>query len=268
MFKLFYRRIERAYLRSVDGFIFNSETTRRTVTSFVGDVVPYVVAYPSGRRMKSKETGNTTERMDNTRENTQISLLNRPTTVLFVGSIIPRKGLHVLIKALDAMGKRYPDTPVWLLRVVGWYNKNSLYYHWVRRLVRRNGLEKKVNVLGRVEDGELELLLQDAHMLCVPSFHEGFGMVYLEAMESGLPCIGTDSGGAAEIISHGKEGFLIQPGDYKRLSHYIHLLIADRNKREEMGKNALLRSAGFCSWDKSMAKIERFLLNYFLSETH
>jgi glycosyltransferase involved in cell wall biosynthesis len=112
----------------------------------------------------------------------------------------------------------------------------------------------------------VDRLFTKASFLCVPSLHEGFGMVYLEAMERGLPCIGSASGGAAEIIREGIDGFLIAPGDVRGLEEKLTEMAADPARRAEMAENALDRAAQFPDWKESMLRVEKFLSRVVASQ--
>ncbi len=87
-----YRAVERAYLRSVDAFIFNSRTTRQRVAALRGGPLPpHIVAYPGGDRLRPQvEAAFIRARAHEP----------GPLRVLFLGNLIPRKGLHVLLQAL------------------------------------------------------------------------------------------------------------------------------------------------------------------------
>jgi glycosyltransferase involved in cell wall biosynthesis len=87
--KVCYRWVERRYLRSVDAYIVNSLSTREMVERFAGRGKPGVVARPGGDNF----TGSITPQQIEARARTQ------PFTILFLGNLIPRKGLHTLIAA-------------------------------------------------------------------------------------------------------------------------------------------------------------------------
>ena len=76
-------------------------------------------------------------------------------------------------------------------------------------------LSSIVHFHGSLDNAPLIELLKQSHVLVVPSSYEGFGIVYLEGMGFGLPAIGTTAGAAGEIITHGENGYLIQPDDAK-----------------------------------------------------
>ena len=102
------------------------------------------------------------------------------------------------------------------------------------RLARSTGLDDRVHFLGYVPDagrrlGELDVLV-------VPSRAEPFGLVTLEAMAAGVPVIATDAGGSPEIIRHGREGFLVPPGDEAALAARLNDLLGKPLLRRECGQ--------------------------------
>jgi glycosyltransferase involved in cell wall biosynthesis len=78
------------------------------------------------------------------------------------------------------------------------------------------GLKDSVKFLGRVLDQTLEDLYRDCLFFVMPSRHEGFGLVFLEAMQAGKTCIG-GMGAAAEVIEHGVTGLVVDPGDAEQV---------------------------------------------------
>ncbi|NIS63150.1 MAG: glycosyltransferase, partial [Proteobacteria bacterium] len=70
-------------------------------------------------------------------------------------------------------------------------------------------LEDHVRLSGPLPDGELASRLAQSHVLAVPSSYEGFGIVYIEAMGFGLPIVASSVGAVPELITPGREGFLI-----------------------------------------------------------
>ncbi|MEK6574435.1 MAG: glycosyltransferase, partial [Chloroflexota bacterium] len=120
-----YRFVERQYLSSVDGFIFNSRTTKDAVERLAGDHRPSIVAYPAGDHFSPPlEPGRIRERA--TRPG--------PLRLLFVGNIIPRKGLHTLLDALAQIRDG------WELNVVGSAEVDRGYVTEVQRRIANLGL--------------------------------------------------------------------------------------------------------------------------------
>ena len=102
-------------------------------------------------------------------------------------------------------------------------------------------MEEQVHFLGSLNDEQLKDLLMSSHVLVVPSSYEGFGIAYLEGMSFGLPAIGSEAGGAVEIIHPGEDGYLITPGDVDALAKHIQGLATDRRKLEKMSRAARQR---------------------------
>jgi glycosyltransferase involved in cell wall biosynthesis len=247
-----YRRVEKHYLLSVDAFVFNSETTRETVESLLGQKTRNVVATPGGDRLSRAITA--TEVVARAGKEGELR-------ILFVGSLIPRKGLHHLLKALHGLGGR-----PFLLDVVGSEEADRRYAAAIRGEVRKLGLEGRVHFHGALAGGNLEERFRAAQLLVVPSSYEGFGIVYLEAMGFGLPAIASASGATDEIVRHESTGFLVPPGDVWSLARRIESLLEDRALLSQMSLAAFEAFEDHPGWEDSMKRIEGFLVE--LHTTH
>jgi glycosyltransferase involved in cell wall biosynthesis len=242
----FYQQIERAYLKSVGGFVFNSLTTRSTVESLTRQAAPeHVIARPAGDRFGS----GLDEEVIKERAQHKGAL-----RVLFVGNLTARKGLDTLIQALSRLPAEQVE-----LRVVGRRDVDHAYTRRVDWLALK--LAGRVKFLGGVSDAQLEEELRAADILAVPSQYEGFGIVYLEGMGFGLPAIGSTAGGAGEIIEDGVSGLLVTPGDVQGLADRVGQLAADRSKLAEMSLAARRRFTVFPRWEESMRQIRQYLLD-------
>ncbi len=241
-----YGVIERGYLRSVDGFVFNSETTRDTVHAQIGGDKPHVVAFPAGDRFQSGVTEEDVRAR---------AAADGPLRILFLGNVIERKQLHVLLEALTLVW----NEPMWL-DVVGGLDAEPQYAARVRRQAERLGLSDRVAFHGPLDDDALRERLASAHVLAVPSSYEGYGIVYVEGMGFGLPAIATDSGAAREIVTDRRDGFLIPTGSAPELSIRLRDLATDRKRLARMGGQALKRFARHLTWEQSMTAVREFLL--------
>ncbi len=240
----FYARVERRYLRSVDAFIYNSETTRRAVEGLSGRRRAHVVAYPAGDRLRPSLTG------DQVAERAR----GGPLRLLFVGNLIQRKGLHDLLAALSGVWGE------WRLSVAGSATADPRYARRVRAYAAKQLPGGRVRWLGSLSDAALAGEMAAAHVLAVPSQYEGFGIVYLEGMGFGLPALATTAGAAGEIVSAGQNGFLVAPGDVAALAGRIETLAGDRALLAEMGAQSLARYAAHPTWEETAAVARRFLL--------
>jgi len=241
----FYRWVEKRYLETADGFIFNSKTTRLVVNGLLEKEGRSIVAYPGKDHLKS----DISEQMIVER-----CLQPGPLKILFTGNVIPRKGLHTLINALARLPRQ-----IWKLTVAGSLSADVRYTERIKRLISREGLEDRIELMDTVPQENLVGLLKSHHCLSVPSFYEGFGIVYLEAMGFGQPVIASTAGAVPEVIQDGREGFLIPPGDATALAGYISRLIQDRQLLLNMSLAARKRYLEHPTWTESAARVYDFL---------
>ena len=156
----------------------------------------------------------------------QFNLAAADFVVLFVGSGFRRKGLSCLIKAVALLKEKEVK-----LLVVG-KDRKKPYLHLVRRL----GLDGKVIFAGGSR--ETHKFYAAADVFILPTLYEPFGNVCLEALSCGLPLIISRSSGAAEIISEGKEGFLLNnPENPEEMARKIKMTF-EREFRKKLSRNA------------------------------
>lgn len=243
----FYALIERRYLRSVDAFIYNSQTTRSVVTGLVEDGKPALVAYPPTDRFGPALPDDVVRAR---------AAAPGPLRLLFLGNLISRKGLHTLLLALE---KNHRAGAKIMLDVIGSPRADPAYTREMQAFVAVHDLRPTVRFHGALEDAALAAKLEQAHVLVVPSSYEGFGIVYLEGMAFGLPAIGTTAGAAGEIIRHGQNGYLIPPEDSAALADHLRALASDRDLLARLSLNALRRYREQPSWERTAGEIRRFL---------
>ncbi|MBM6619836.1 N-acetyl-alpha-D-glucosaminyl L-malate synthase BshA [Bacillus suaedaesalsae] len=109
----------------------------------------------------------------------------------------------------------------------------------VNKLVRENNLIDKVLFLGKQDNLEELYSISDLKLLL--SEKESFGLVLLEAMACGVPCIGTRVGGIPEVIVDGETGFLCELGNIDEISDKSIMLLSDTMLHEKMVKNSFIR---------------------------
>jgi glycosyltransferase involved in cell wall biosynthesis len=240
-----YRMIERVYFNTVNGAIFNSKTTRSVVEDTIRTDIPGVVAYPGGDHLNY---GLPLEKIKERARQTG------PLRMIFLGNVLPGKGLNILLEALARL-----SLDSWQLTVAGSLTMNPSYSDSIRNQISRAGLFNNVTLTGSISQHEVPHYLAQNQVMVVPSYYEAFGIAYLEAMGFGLPVIATTAGGAHEIIRHGQEGFLVSPGDVDSLAQYIDQMNRDRNKLFEMSLSAYERANNHPTWDESFASIREFL---------
>jgi glycosyltransferase involved in cell wall biosynthesis len=241
----FYRLIEGHYLRSVQGFIVNSVATRTAVQRLAGISRPALVAYPAGDRFAALSPEQIRRRAAGP----------GPLRLLFVGNLIPRKGLDTLLDALETLGSG------WNLTIVGSPESDRVHAAHIQTRVAGK-LAGRVQILGALEDDALAERYVRSDLLVVPSSYEGFGIVYLEGMAAGLPAIATTAGAAGEIITPGLDGYLIAPGDSAALAGRLRALVADRDLLLKLSLAARRRFAAHPAWEDSLSAIRGFLQGF------
>ena len=159
-----------------------------------------------------------------------------------VGRLAPSKGQHIFLDAF-ARAFRADDTARAVLVGAPLFGEKG-YEERLRRLVRRLGLEHRVEMTGFRDDvgaelGRLDVLVQASVVA------EGFGQVVVEGMAAGLAVVATRAGGTEEIVTHGQDGLLCPPGDVAALAGVLRRLHDDQSLRRRLGRQGRQRSLDF-----------------------
>jgi glycosyltransferase involved in cell wall biosynthesis len=244
--KSLYRWVERAFLQSVNGFVFNSQSTATAVNRLLsGGVRPAVIAWPAGDRFNPQITS---------AEIIARAQAPGPLRLVFLGNLIPRKGLHILLEALQRLPAGY-----FKLAVIGSPAVDPGYAMRVQQVAGRAASQADVCFTGALTDETLAAELRRAHLLVVPSFYEGYGIAYLEGMGFGLPAIAGQPGAPGEIITHGRDGYLVPAGDSQALAEILVELHDDRRRLVELSLAARQRFLAQPGWDETGRLIRQFL---------
>jgi glycogen(starch) synthase len=163
----------------------------------------------------------------------------RPLRLLFVGRLVPQKGVRYLLAALAQT--RSPA----IARIVGDGPERAE----LEGLLSPRGLSQRVEFVGWVARSELPGHYQWADALVLPSFEEGMANVVLEALAAGLPVITTDIYANRGLIEPGRTGFLLPPADPAALAAKIDLL-ADEPKLVRTLGAAAREAALAWSWER------------------
>jgi glycosyltransferase involved in cell wall biosynthesis len=164
--------------------------------------------------------------------------------LLFVGRLAARKNVMEAARIFARYLERHPDDS---LMFIGKGNQKAR----LEAFMREHGLQKKVHILQDLGFGELAVHYANADAFIFPSLWEGFGLVLLEALASGLPAVSRPVGGAPEIIVPGSNGFLYEKEDdaVEALEKCASLdqkwLVDDGHKRYDM-KNNIDRIEALC----------------------
>jgi alpha-maltose-1-phosphate synthase len=173
--------------------------------------------------------------------------LQRELRFLFLGSISARKGVPLLLEAWKNLASK--DAELW---IVGPINEQA------RVLIPPLS---NLRIMGSYPHRELPKLLRQCDVLVFPSYCEGFGLVLLEALASGLPIITTDATAGPDLIKDGVEGRLIPAGNLEALCEAMTTIISHRDELERMSIAARRRAEGF-SWDDYGARWQKLLTEH------
>ena len=153
--------------------------------------------------------------------------------LLFVGRIVPDKGLMYLLQAIDILKHRYNNV---LLKIIGHVPTGSGYHSLLIAYIQEHNLLENVKFLGYEEPEGVAEELSRSIALVLPSIHEPFGNVLAEAMAIGKPVVATKVGGIPYVVEDGETALLVDPGNGEALAEKIAMLLESKELRMAMGK--------------------------------
>ena len=148
-----------------------------------------------------------------------------------VGNLIPTKGHGLLLRAVAALREGHPEV---CCEIVG----SGPEKDHLLRLADELDISNRIKFLGRRSRHDVADLLQRATLFALPSRYEGLGCVYLEAMSTGLVAIGCREQGIEEVILHGRNGWLVGPGNLDELTNGLDRLLQSPQLRGQIGTQA------------------------------
>lgn len=168
-----------------------------------------------------------------------------PPRLLCVGTVSPRKGQDLLVRALV----RLRDTP-WHCDCIGSSTRDPDFARAVAGLIREAGLDDRIQLHGECDDGRLRAAYAGADLFVLPSHYEGYGMVVTEAIAAGLPVLTTTGGALAQTLPVGA-GIAVPPGDVDALAQALATLIGDRSRRHALRDGARKARAALRDWPQA-----------------
>jgi glycosyltransferase involved in cell wall biosynthesis len=218
-------QLETAALARAEHVVVTSPLTKRyLVTDFAVPAPKITVAEP-GTAPASRALGSTAGRLH----------------MLAVGSIVPRKGYPVLIKALTGLNLD------WRLTIVG-SPRDGGEYSRIGIAAMNAGIKTRLEMAGSVDDDTLDTLYASADLFVMPSLFEGYGMVLAEAMARGLPIVCTTGGAAAETVPD-DAALKVPPGDYAALRKALSHAITEPDLRQRLSDASWAAGQRLPRWD-------------------
>lgn len=179
--------------------------------------------------------------------------LRGPPTVAYVGRIVDRKGIHVLIHAMRKVVDAIPDAR---LIVAG----GGPHAAEIAALVPQLKLDHAITLLGHLSADQVRTAVAPAWVTAVPTIvHESFSNTAIESMMRGTAVVATKVGGFFEMIEEGTTGHFVERGNVDDLANALISCLRDRERCERMGQTARSYALRELSSD---AMIDRFLAVY------
>jgi glycosyltransferase involved in cell wall biosynthesis len=172
--------------------------------------------------------------------------------LLAVGSVVPRKGYDVLVRALEIDASA--SAPDWTLRIVGALDRSPATVDALREQVAAAGLTDRIDIAGPMSRDQLDRCYDRADIFVLSSHYEGYGMVLAEALARGLPIATTTGGAAAETVPD-NAALKLPPGDPVALQRALRRMIDDPVLRGRLADAAWSAGRALPRWSDTAALI-------------
>jgi len=174
--------------------------------------------------------------------------------ILCVSRIDPQKDQLTLIKALPAISEHEPRSHLVLIGPV----TRPEYLKTIKQTISELGLEEKVTIIPGLAPDDPELLdaYKASSLFCLPSMHEPFGIVILEAWAAGLPVVASRVGGIPGFVVDGGDALLFETGNTEELATKVGLLLVSRIQSHNLARAGQTRARIEFDWKVIARKLE------------
>jgi glycosyltransferase involved in cell wall biosynthesis len=185
-----------------------------------------------------------------------------PLHLLCVGTLTPRKGHELLLRALAAQRCTH-----WHLHCIGSLERDRAEAQRLLSLRDKLGLVPRVSFHGEVTETRLQESMRSADLFVLASWYEGYGMAVAEALAVGLPVVTTTVGAATALLEgndpedpqRNRAGLLVAPGDLGALTQALDAILNDPGLRDELAAGARQRAAQLPTWQSAGLRFARVL---------
>lgn len=167
--------------------------------------------------------------------------------ILFLGEIGRRKGCYDIPEIYGKVLEKEEGVPLIMA------GDGELAE--VRELFARKDLLKSVSFPGWVRGADKDRLLKESGIFLFPTYYEGMPVAVLEAMAYGMAIVTTKVGGIPQLLENGVSGYLCEPGDAAELAGRVLELLADEDKRKQMGGKARQKAIADYSMESHINKL-------------
>jgi len=171
--------------------------------------------------------------------------------IVFTGSVIPKKGVHELVEAMNIVFAHYPEAELHIAGKNNYMINNTSFLDIMLNSLEKETYKSRVKFLGSVDrDTVLFPLLLSAEVCCFPSYSEAFALTSLESMAISKPVVFTKLASGPEAIEDGVSGLLCDPKDPKDIAEKIMYYFENPDKAKEIAENGKKRVETLFSYDK------------------
>ncbi|MCG1024840.1 glycosyltransferase family 4 protein [Dehalobacter sp.] len=174
--------------------------------------------------------------------------------ILSVSNLKKTKGIDLNLRAVSSLTKKYPSLKYF---IAGDGEERKA----LEDLTESLNLKDKVVFLGKLTHPEVMKEMAEADIFCLPSWQEGFGVVYIEAMAQGLPAIGVRGEGIEDALIHGQNGLLVAPRNVEDLSGALDVLLRDPVYCRRLGEAGRQTVLDRFTWSHQAAQTARVYQN-------
>ena len=173
---------------------------------------------------------------------------NMPRAVISVGTLKARKCMDRTLEAFARLAGEYPDAT---LTIVGIGEMEAQ----LRARIAELGLEDRVTLTGGLPHGEVLARMAKSDLFVLPSWGEGYGIVYIEAMAAGCIAVGAQGEGIEDTITDGENGFLVPAGDIDATERVMRAVFENRERYAALREKGR-RDARALTWARNAQTVE------------
>jgi glycosyltransferase involved in cell wall biosynthesis len=186
-------------------------------------------------------------------ENTSEKIINNPPIIVVVGRVERIKGVHVLLRALSQLRKKYPSLE-FFVKIAG--SGDPQYVNELKSYIANNNLDSSVGFLGELNYSQISSLFQNAFISIIPSIiYENLPNSLLESFAFGTPVIGANIGSLASVIKDQQNGLLFEPDNETDLADKIKFCLENPAVTMKMGENAKIMANTEFSPEKHLTEL-------------
>lgn len=184
-------------------------------------------------------------------------------SILYVGWLEPRKGLHIIIEAMSYIIRGFSDVKLYAIGEL--YDEE--YKNRIVDLIKRFNLDKNIFILGKKDYHEVKEFIWKAHIVVVPEQWENMSPVVLvEAMAQAKPIVASQIGGIPEFIKDGRNGLLADPKDSIRFAEKIIYMLKNEEEAKTMATKAREDITRICDENQILNKLLGLYRSLLLKE--